>query len=1363
MRRCILIVEDNDINRQLLREILIDEYEILEAIDGKEALALMRQKYECISAVVLDIVMPVLDGYEVLKQMRRDDMLSKIPVIVTTASTDHQAEVKALSLGAKDFVVKPYNSQIIKHRLRNTIKLRETAAIINATKWDSLTGLYSRNAFFEKASEMIGEKEAGYYVMVGFDIDNFKVINDQYGNKKGDDVLRFIADTIHDKIESLGGICCRITADNFALLYPACHIDTKPITKMWNKVIALDGSIMPITFSVGRYIADDLSLTANAMYDRALIAKASIKGRYDVHVAYYDESMRERILREQEITSEMNIALTTGQFEAWLQPQYNHATGALIGAEALVRWRHPKKGIVPPFIFIPVFEKNGFIYEMDKYIWERVCIALRSWMDAGRTLLPVSVNISRYDIFRDDMVDVLTGLVEKYEIPIDLLRLEVTESAFAQSTLQIIEVVKKLVDYGFTVEIDDFGSGYSSLNTLKDVPAHVVKLDMKFLKDENDSDRGGNILESVIRMVRWLGMSVIAEGVETMEQADYLCSIGCNYVQGYLYAKPMPIEEYEALAATCEKEERVLALEAVETPDHSTIWNPKSLDTLIFNSYVGGACIFEYFHGKFELLRVNKKYVTELLGVDATIEDAMNLDIERHMDEQNQMTLHQNIAKAIDGWNESSCDVAMNDLPNRPGVTYLFVVVRAIAKAGEHVLFYSVISDITMQKVDFIKTKNRYEHELKLRQGLIRDSIAHFEINLTNRLIMDYSTVDSISNASLGSVMNDDLQNEILETIIEEDKERVKNTIFSQALYDAYQRGETNVMIEYRRMVGELGTRWVRADVAMSMSPDTGDILAFLYVKNIDVAKKNELAFGSIMDEEFETIVILNVKSGLAHFAKIRQNFANIEEGKLFQYDEYVKQYILPNIPKKEQKAYSDFILSRGLVGELEACPIVVFAYSVKGKEKQLARKRIRAFYLDDRKEDIVILRRDITDIIKEEEERKRVLQDAVNAAKKANHAKSEFLSRMSHDMRTPMNAIIGMVGLAKDEEDIASIREYLDGIDTSSHFLLALINDILDISRIESGRIDLYNEPYTIEEFTRNVNIMIQPMMDAKDIRFVYKMDPGIQSILVDKVRFSQIFFNLLSNAARFTPNGGYIEFLGQKISNQNKVDGVRFIVRDNGAGMTKERMKSIFEPFSQEQIQDNANESSSGLGLAIAKRLVDAMGGSISVSSEPGRGSEFIVDFYTQVNVEAETSVIQEKKVYACLKDVRILLVEDNEINTIVATRILGKQGCIVEVAENGFEAVKMFHASDIGYYQMILMDVRMPIMNGLEATKKIRASERDDAKSVPIIAMTADAFLDDQNQTKEAGMNAHIAKPIEAEILYDTIAQFFESFLR
>ena len=563
---------------------------------------------------------------------------------------------------------------------------------------DTLTGLYNRETFFEKAAALIEQQEPGYYVIASVDVDNFKVINDQYGLAMGDEVLRHIADVFERGVSQVDGLCCRMMADNFALLYPSSYMETPELRQLRHDARRPFGAMHAISFSVGRYIVNDKSLDVNAMLSRASMAERSVKGRFDEHIALYDEGMRERLLREQEIINEMNGALEGGQFEAWYQPQYNHASGMLIGAEALVRWRHPQKGLIPPGVFIPVFERNGFVYELDKHIWQRVCADLRRWLDAGLAPLPASVNISRYDLLREDVYDVLTGLVKTYDLPVELLRLEITESAFAGSTDHIIAIVKKLTDYGFTVEIDDFGSGYSSLNTLKDVPASILKLDMRFLEGENNSQRGGNILESIVRMAKWLGMPVIAEGVETREQADFLKSIGCNYVQGYLYAKPMPVSEYESLSQSAGKERQMIALQTIKTLDNNKFWDPSSMETLIFNSYVGGACIFEHQSGTLELLRANEKFAQELCGAQAPVAQVLRLHLGRYMDTASTATFKQSLKEAIDTDGEITFETHLYGLPGRPGLTITRNAIRVIARAGDRQLFYCSVINTTAQR-----------------------------------------------------------------------------------------------------------------------------------------------------------------------------------------------------------------------------------------------------------------------------------------------------------------------------------------------------------------------------------------------------------------------------------------------------------------------------------------------------------------------------------------------------------------------------------------------------------------------------------------------------------------------------------------
>ena len=245
----------------------------------------------------------------------------------------------------------------------------------------------------------------------------------------------------------------------------------------------------------------------------------------------------------------MKGSLRRGEFLVYLQPKYELMSERIVGAEALVRWLHPQLGFISPARFIPIFEQNGFIYQLDKYVWEKTCQLLKDDIDHGRPVLPISINVSRIDLYSPNIVKVFEELIDKYDIPPKLLELELTESAYVENPQQIIEIAKELQARGFPILMDDFGSGYSSLNMLKDMPVDILKIDLKFLSDTQGDDhgRGGNIMTSVVRMAKWLDVPVIAEGVETQAQVDFLRTIGCECVQGFFYSKPVPIEVYEDL------------------------------------------------------------------------------------------------------------------------------------------------------------------------------------------------------------------------------------------------------------------------------------------------------------------------------------------------------------------------------------------------------------------------------------------------------------------------------------------------------------------------------------------------------------------------------------------------------------------------------------------------------------------------------------------------------------------------------------------------------------------------------------------------------------------------------------------------
>lgn len=409
---------------------------------------------------------------------------------------------------------------------------------------DALTGLYNKEYFYERVRECLEKNKEEEYYMVCSDIKEFKLINDVFGTRTGDNILIEIANALKDKSLE-GDIYCRLESDKFGLFMKKSRFMEQMFIHYAQEAIRIDSDVSyPVHIYVGVYGITDQSIPVSVMCDRAFMALNSIKEDYRRKIAYYDETLRERGLLEQKLTGELEEALETGQFQIYLQPQMM-AEGRIYGAEALVRWLHPRKGIIPPVEFIGIFEKNGLITKLDQYIWERACMQLKKWKDEGKNGMSLSVNISPKDFYYTDLYHIFTELVEKYDIDPGCLNLEITESAVMMDLEKQLDLIERLQSYGFVVEMDDFGSGYSSLNMLKDIRVDVLKIDMAFLGRTKDEERSRKILQMVVALSKQLEVGVIIEGVETEEQVDYLSQIGCDVFQGYFFAKPMQVSEFE--------------------------------------------------------------------------------------------------------------------------------------------------------------------------------------------------------------------------------------------------------------------------------------------------------------------------------------------------------------------------------------------------------------------------------------------------------------------------------------------------------------------------------------------------------------------------------------------------------------------------------------------------------------------------------------------------------------------------------------------------------------------------------------------------------------------------------------------------
>lgn len=382
-------------------------------------------------------------------------------------------------------------------------------------------------------------------------------------------------------------------------------------------------------------------------------------------------------------------------------------------------------------------------------------------------------------------------------------------------------------------------------------------------------------------------------------------------------------------------------------------------------------------------------------------------------------------------------------------------------------------------------------------------------------------------------------------------------------------------------------------------------------------------------------------------------------------------------------------------------------------------------------------------------------LSQALDDARLANRAKSEFLSRMSHDMRTPLNGIIGMTYLAQEIDNPPRTQNCLDKISVSSKFLLGLINDVLDMAKAESGKMELHPEPYDIHQFTAYVEAVIKPLCKEKNIKLVFDLQlTKKRKPVIDPLRYNQLCFNLLSNAVKYTPEGGTVTLrIYDKMVSETRLS-MELEVSDTGIGMSEDFQKSMFEPFTQENRSDISLTRGSGLGLAIAKKVIDLMHGSVEVHSKLGAGTTFHIQFeFESVPVELEVQRAPETPAadYTGLAGKHILLCDDHPLNQAIAKTLLCEKFAVVVTAENGLIGKEKFASSAPNYYDAILMDIRMPILNGYEATKAIRAMDRPDAKQVPIIAMTADAFDASIQEAKRAGMNGYITKPFEPEKLF------------
>lgn len=712
-----------NINQSRISQMIVDrvfeyEYEFIGVIDTKVAsMRVIQQKYSPIGSETHftdyeQMLKDIMPGYIVENELLEVQQKMSLENIITQLK---QKPVVTLTCSAYDMA----DGGKVRRKKYQYTYLDDTKRYISVTKsdinaqyqseFDLISGLLNRSTFYRRARALIDSQPRTTFVIIRWDIDKFKLFNDLYGSQAGDELLAMIGNAYRELITP-NCVIGNLGADNFALCMPINEFDVNAHIEWLQDLFENLYENYNLTFHMAGYQVLDTDVEVGHMCDRALIAVKSIKENLEERFAWYDDSMRDEFITEQALIDELRSALDNDQFDIYIQPQFNQFNNTLVSGEVLVRWIHPEMGVISPGNFIPTMEKTGMITKLDQVIWEKACKYLSNRIKAKKKVVPLALNISRHDFFNPRLCDIILNLVHKYRLSPKLVELEVTESIYMEDTTLIISVINRLHENGFTIKMDDFGSGYSSLNILKDVPVDMLKLDLKFLSISNHGDsrhkvnnstnnaasRGGIILDSVMRMAHWLNLPVIAEGVETKAQADFLKSIDCAIVQGYYFSKPLAVREFSSLL---DKNDTSFMPSDFVVNEHfqaADFWSPDSPSSNMFSSFVGAAGIFEFNAKERSLIaiRVNDSFEKEVTSMETHLNwSTINL-LDLVVDEERE-ELIDTLANKLDTETDAIITNRWYSMSRSGRFTWTRLRMKRIARATYHDILYASVENIT--------------------------------------------------------------------------------------------------------------------------------------------------------------------------------------------------------------------------------------------------------------------------------------------------------------------------------------------------------------------------------------------------------------------------------------------------------------------------------------------------------------------------------------------------------------------------------------------------------------------------------------------------------------------------------------------